>query len=187
MSFYCSPDHWRSVRDIHCAPCENGHDKLSQCQIQQEIRVDVEFANRVAGTMEFMWVPERLKSEWTPLKDSTWEAEYSNDALSHNRVSPDTLSAWIRAASDALSMPMTIIYALQHLNNSDDWTRRDTLTIHVRAYIEYMSTRLYPHQLLGASETEVTRAKVFEEIFHRLPEVRTLKVGLLVSTTSVLR
>ncbi|KAJ7728676.1 hypothetical protein B0H14DRAFT_3859805 [Mycena olivaceomarginata] len=57
-------------------------------------------------------------------------------------------------------MAMTILYGLEELNNDNGWTRKHTLTVHI----------------LGADTRELSCAGVFEEILHRTPEVKTLKL-----------
>jgi hypothetical protein len=44
----------------------------------------------------------------------------------------------ITAASDTLSMAMTILYGLGKLNDDDGWTRKQTLTVHVRILFPQM-------------------------------------------------
>jgi len=55
------------------------------------------------------------------------------EALGKGQGIPDSvLVPWMRAASDGLSMPMTILWALEKLYGADEgWTRKEVLTVHV--------------------------------------------------------
>jgi mitochondrial splicing suppressor protein 51 len=133
-AFYCSDAHWDAVRHFHDGePCEDGHDGLSQCQVNQEIRADVIFANFMAGAKagNFKWAPERVKSNWTSLKDINWEEEFGQELAQHFSIPVSSVGPWIRGASEGLSMPMSVLWALENLNEDDSWTHQDTLTIHV--------------------------------------------------------
>ncbi|KAF5378487.1 hypothetical protein D9615_007134 [Tricholomella constricta] len=183
MAFYCSPRHWDAVQHKHAGePCEDGHDGLTQCHMNQEIRMDVAFANimappaAAAGRGEFSWAPERVKPSWVSLKASAsasnWQSAFGSGLVREFGISEDAVAPFLRAASNGLSMPMTILWALDLLNEDEAWTRKDTPTIH----------------LLGAHQVEVVNANIFEEILHRLPEVKNLKLVLcgpeLISLTS---
>lgn len=136
MAFYCSDAHWEAVQHFHAGePCIDGHDGLSQCQVNQEIRVDIAFANIMAGAEagSFKWAPERVKSSWTSLNSTIgWEDEYSQELAQFFSIPVTSVGPWIRGASEALSLPMSILWALENLNENDAWTRQDTLLIHVR-------------------------------------------------------
>ncbi|KAF8060173.1 hypothetical protein FPV67DRAFT_333871 [Lyophyllum atratum] len=165
MAFYCSTPHWDAVQHKHAGePCQDGHDGLTQCHINQEIRLDVAFGNVMLGANsgQFKWAPERVKPSWHSLKEANWESEFSSGLIKEFGISREAVGPFVRAASDGLSMPMTILHALETLNKDDAWTRKETLTIH----------------LLGAYEVEVMNAQIFEEILHRLPEVKNLKLVL---------
>lgn len=183
LSFCCSPAHWEVARPLHDGSCEDGHDGLSHCDINREVRADVKFADVINGfggpAQEFTWAPERTASTWTTLNGTSWEKEFGDELRQSIRV-PDahSMGPWIRAASDNLSMPMTILYALEQLNDDDAWTRKHTLTIHVRWFCPVLCCAVaHPQQMIGASMKEIQAAMAFEEILHRLPEVKTLKVG----------
>ncbi|RDB18188.1 putative protein MSS51, mitochondrial [Hypsizygus marmoreus] len=165
MAFYCTEDHWRAVEHFHAREaCEDGHDGLSQCHINQEIRLDVGLHATLSQRQidQFRWPPERVKTSWTSLTGSNWTNEFGAEVMKKFRVSEAAVGPWMRAVSDSLSMPMTILWALENLNVGDSWTRRETLTLHI----------------LGAFEAEIMNANLFEEILHRLPEVKTLKLVL---------
>jgi mitochondrial splicing suppressor protein 51 len=134
MAFYCSDAHWEAVRQFHDGqPCEDGHDDLSQCQVNKEVRGDIFFANLMAGAKagSFKWAPERVKPAWTSLRGINWVDEFGQELAEHFSIPVSAIGPWIRAASDGLSMPMSILWALENLNEDDAWTRKGTLTIHV--------------------------------------------------------
>lgn len=135
MAFYCSDAHWEAVQHFHAGePCIDGHDGLSQCQVNQEIRADISFANFMAGAKagKFKWAPERVKSSWTSLNGVGWEEEFGQELSETFSIPVTSLGPWIRGASEALSLPMSILWALENLNEDDAWTRQDTLVVHVR-------------------------------------------------------
>ena len=135
MAFYCSDAHWKAVQHVHAGePCEDGHDWLSQCQVNREIRADIGFANFMAGAEagNFKWAPERVKPSWTSLKGISWEEEFGQEIARFFSIPVSSVGPWIRGASEALSMPLSILWALESLNEDDAWTRQDTLVVHVR-------------------------------------------------------
>ncbi|KAJ7464249.1 hypothetical protein B0H11DRAFT_1870609 [Mycena galericulata] len=167
LSFCCSSAHWEAARSIHDAPCEDVRDGMSQCQLNREVRQHIKFVARMADHLDpsgqLIWAPERLKSVWQSLTGLSWEGEFGDqlrESLSIPAAHP--ITPWIRLASDTLSRAMTILYALEKLNDDDGWTRRDTLTIHI----------------IGANIKEISLGPTFEEILHRLPKVKTLKLLL---------
>ncbi|KAG6918728.1 hypothetical protein DXG01_012213 [Tephrocybe rancida] len=166
MAFYCSQEHWDAVQHKHAEEaCEDGHDGLSQCRMNQELLQDVMFVNLMAraSSMEFSWAPERVVQSWKSLKDTDWITDYSSKILEDFGIPAELADPFVRAASVGLSMPMTILWGLENLNTDDQWTRKETLTIHV----------------LGASNVEISYARIFEEILHRLPEVQNLQLVLI--------
>ncbi|KAJ7839648.1 hypothetical protein B0H13DRAFT_2101891 [Mycena leptocephala] len=167
LSFCCSPAHWEAARALHHGPCEDAHDGLSHCEMNREVRADIKFEEVMASAHDpsgqFMWASERLKPVWASLTGMSWEGEFG-DLMRQSVGVPASrpMGPWIRAASDNLTMAMTILYGLEKLNDDDAWTRKHTLTVHI----------------LGSNMKEITGAMVFEEILHRLPEVKTLKLVL---------
>ena len=142
MAFYCSDAHWEAVRHFHAGePCVDGHDGLSQCQVNQEIRADISFGNLMAGAKagNFKWAPERVKSSWTSLNTIGWEDEFGQELAQFFSIPVTSIGPWIRGASEALSLPMSILWALENLNDDDAWTRQDTLVVHVRLERNYYS------------------------------------------------
>ncbi|KAJ6496311.1 hypothetical protein C8R45DRAFT_985563 [Mycena sanguinolenta] len=167
LSFCCPPAHWEAARALHHGPCEDGHDGLSHCDMNREVRADIKFEEVMASAHDasgqWMWAPERIKSGWSSLMGLSWEGEFGDEMRKSVGVPAERpMGPWVRAASDHLTMAMTILYALEKLNDDEGWTRKHTLTIHI----------------LGAEMKEIHGAMVFEEILHRLPEVKTLKLVL---------
>ncbi|KAF5354505.1 hypothetical protein D9758_012406 [Tetrapyrgos nigripes] len=170
LAFYCSQEHWDAVKHFHTGPSKE-RDGLSQCQMNQQFRMDIRFQYSVPDAGPFMWAPERSKPIWEPLKagdegTTCWEEEFGKDlemAMQGARV--PVVIPFLRAASRGLSMPLTILYALQKLHGEDQvWTSKDTLVIHI----------------MGASiSKEMMSAQLFEEILHRIPNVKTLKLVLI--------
>ncbi|KAK1221518.1 hypothetical protein PQX77_015637 [Marasmius sp. AFHP31] len=171
-AFYCCQEHWDVVRDKHVnEPVQDVPGNLSQCEINRQIRSDILFANIMSDAHEhqpegipsvFQWGPERHLSRWEPLKtgDKCWEEEF-NAPLQREVVAslgPMPPQLFLRGATEGLSMPMTILFALQQLKPDGDWNRKSSLTIH----------------LLGAHEKEVIHGLMFEEILHRLPQLNDL-------------
>jgi splicing suppressor protein 51 len=144
LSFACSPAHWAAARALHDAPCEDGHDGLSHCDLNREVRGDVKFQAAMAGEQDgsgdFIWAPDRVKAAWNSLDGKSWEEEFGAELRASVGV-PVALpmAPWIRAVSDTLTMTMTILHALEVLNDGDDsWTRKHTLTVHVRAPLMFL-------------------------------------------------
>ncbi|KAJ6474577.1 hypothetical protein DFH09DRAFT_461466, partial [Mycena vulgaris] len=134
LSFCCSPAHWVAARALHHGPCEDGHDGLSHCEMNREVRGDLMFdamlAHEEAGP--FLWAPNRIKATWTSVKGISWDAELGQEMRAAINIPEARPTApWVRAASNNLSMPMTILYALERLNVDVAWTRKHTLTVHI--------------------------------------------------------
>ncbi|KAJ6484541.1 hypothetical protein DFH09DRAFT_1459854 [Mycena vulgaris] len=107
-----------------------------------------------------VWFPDRVKPKWVSLEGQSWEGEFDDEIRKFSRMPPSTPSTFIMAAiSDTLTMPMTILYALSKLSDGDGWTRKQTLMVHI----------------VGASSREFSCGRVFEEILHHTPQVKTLK------------
>ncbi|KAJ2919080.1 hypothetical protein MD484_g1369, partial [Candolleomyces efflorescens] len=169
-TFFCSPRHFALIKKTHGVVPIKGYGNLSQCQLNQQIREDVRFHNilsdakssispdaptALADSAPLTWAPERVLDTWSSIKGSTWEREFA----SYLDV-PAGKAPFLRAASDGLALPMSIIYTLEMLNG--DWKPKDTLVIHV----------------LGPSGPEIQNAMVFEEIVHRLPGLKRLELLL---------
>lgn len=160
LTFYCSDAHWNAIRKRHMEEEDKeGRDGLSQCQLQQEMRHDIAFANLCsAGTNfgPFHWAPERTKASWTPLRDTDWEKEYLPElAKAHSGTPEDVPSELLRAATEGLTLPMTILWVLEQMKGNDtSWTRQETLTIHVRFQL-VRACLLYSHYNLGSGSCSV--------------------------------
>ncbi|KAF9022153.1 hypothetical protein BDZ89DRAFT_1070891 [Hymenopellis radicata] len=163
MAFYCCEDHWTAMRAVHAEqPCEDGHDGLTQCQLNREIREDVKRSHahpNVDPEQPFAYCPARVQDAWASLDGASWTSEYK--ALLETDLGKSE-AAWLRAASEQLSFPMTILRGLELLHNDDAWTKKETLTIHI----------------IGAYQAEVLVGHVFEEVLHRVPGIKTLKLVL---------
>lgn len=137
LAFYCSDEHWGPVAFNHMsAPCEDGYGGLGQCELNQNLIVDARFArimDSASGPVRiFQWAPERLRSRWIPLpEEGDWDKEYGDELRSMAGGGGPPLGPFLRGSSEGLSFPLTILYALQNLNNGDVWTQRKSLTIHV--------------------------------------------------------
>ncbi|KAJ7100363.1 hypothetical protein C8R44DRAFT_859306 [Mycena epipterygia] len=170
LCFCCSPAHWEAARALHHGPCEDadhGHDGLSQCEMNSEVRAHIKFeailADKNGHFARFRWAPPRVKSAWMSLTALSWEGEFDDEIRAFMGFPASfPVAPFIRAASDDLTMAMAILYGLEKLNDDDGWTRRHTLTVHI----------------IGANLIEVSCGMVFEEILHRLPEVKILKLVL---------
>ncbi|KAJ7859015.1 hypothetical protein B0H14DRAFT_3631294 [Mycena olivaceomarginata] len=165
LSFCCSPAHWEAARRLHQGPSEDLREGLSQCEMNKYTRGQIMFETAMTSWLDqygqLVWIPKRVKSGWVSLKGVSWTGEFSDDIhKSFGIPAPLPITFLITAASDTLSMAMTILYGLEELNDDNGWTRKHTLTVHI----------------LGADTRELSCAGVFEEILHRTPEVKTLKL-----------
>ncbi|KAF8963225.1 hypothetical protein BDZ97DRAFT_1661795 [Flammula alnicola] len=160
ISFYCSEDHCRSVESTHQGvPCQGSRNGLSHCAMNQLYLQDARFALFMAGANggPFKWAPERTKPSWTSLRNIDW-TDFSDNLKKAFGPAVDRmakLETVLRGVTEGLSMPMTILYALENLNTDDAWTKKDTINIHV-SLLDY--------------------ADIFEEILHRLPDVNNIRL-----------
>ncbi|KIM42026.1 hypothetical protein M413DRAFT_445209 [Hebeloma cylindrosporum] len=164
LSFYCSERHCELAKDIHKnVPSQDGLSGLSQCATNNLCFEDARMARFMDGAEQgpFIWAPERVKPTWSSLRNLNWN-DFMGDMKRELPMPDPAIVQLLRAGSDALSMPMTILWGLENLNSDDGWTRKDTLNIHV----------------LGAAGVEIQAAKIFEEILHRVPLVKNLKLTL---------
>ncbi|KAJ7911334.1 hypothetical protein B0H13DRAFT_2328417 [Mycena leptocephala] len=146
--FYCSPGHWNAV---HAA------------DISSDIRAHEIFRTTDAGKQLAVrpWVPSRIAKKWVPLASeggvSQWEEAFGDELRKEFNLTDEApVERYLWSMSEPMSMSMTILYALQELNDTDAWTRSETLVV-------------------GSYEMEVCQADVFEEL-HRLPQVKHLKI-----------
>lgn len=101
---------------------------------------------------------------WRSVVGKTWEEEFL-DELKSSQPFPEgiPIAPFLRAASDGLSLPMSILYAMEQLADDDlAFTKKDVIRIHV----------------IGAGSPEMQNSMMFEEILHRIPEAKRLEVLL---------
>ncbi|KDQ11974.1 hypothetical protein BOTBODRAFT_135118 [Botryobasidium botryosum FD-172 SS1] len=158
LSFFCSGSHRDFAMPNHK---KVGPEGVSQCGANQMIREDDHF-KRSAGpdAPDFAWAPSRVVSEWTSLGDSSWTTEYTPILAEEAGLPESALPGILRVATEGLTMPLTILLALEKLARTPEWFKQETLVIHV----------------IGASQHEMMRGMMFEEILHRVPEVKVLKI-----------
>lgn len=116
-------------------PCSDGHDGLTQCQINCEIFEDTRFGGGISAPSPYC--PERVKDAWKSLKGASWKSEYAAllNAEAKGAMPIDMLAPTVRAVSENLSFPMTILRGLDVLYEDDAWAHQDTLTIHVVVFL----------------------------------------------------
>lgn len=70
------------------------------------------------------------------MKGVGWGSEFLEYIQKEFPLPPNTsIAPFLRAASDSLSMPMTILCSLELLNGDDrSWTEKESLVIHVRIF-----------------------------------------------------
>ncbi|PPQ68247.1 hypothetical protein CVT25_005316 [Psilocybe cyanescens] len=168
FSSYCSEEHWEAVKSKHQqVPCRDGRDNLSQCDMNKLYVEDIRFALLMSGANagDFKWTPERTMREWKSLQGVGWN-DFASDVEESFGGLPGIrpmMGAVLRGITEGLSMPLTILWALENLNSDDAWTKKETLNIHI----------------LGAAQKEILNADLFEEILHRLPLVKNLTLTLV--------
>ncbi|KAJ7696227.1 hypothetical protein B0H17DRAFT_1053977 [Mycena rosella] len=172
LSFACET-HWELVHAEHTEMmCEGGYDGLPQCVLNQELLEDDEWNAKMlrleplpqycAPLHTYRWIPARVTAAWKSLKDVTWAGKFQSQLESDFPTARGSSSVWLRRMSDILCMPMTVLYALECLNDDLAWKRKDVLTIHV----------------IGAQMKELWNAICFENILHQLPAVKIVEVVL---------
>ena len=128
LTFYCSEAHKNLMIHEHQSSTDFGGQ--SQCALNQITFQDTKFAHLMSGANrgEFKWAPERTKPTWTSLKGLDWNDFRADVELSWP---PEIRAQVLRSATEGLSMPMTILWALENLNDNDSWTRKEILNIQV--------------------------------------------------------
>lgn len=141
FSSYCCEEHWDAVKEKHKqAPCRDGRDNLSQCDMNKLYVEDIRFATVMSGANagEFKWAPERTLRAWKSLRGVGW-SDFVNDVEKRfgglDGIRP-MMAALLRGTTEGLSMPMTILWALENMNSDDEWTKKKTLNIHVRDSVD---------------------------------------------------
>ncbi|KAJ7079531.1 hypothetical protein C8R44DRAFT_992599 [Mycena epipterygia] len=162
LSFCCSRAHWEIADRLHYGPCNDLRDSPSQCYMNKlACGQSMIAASFLDASGHLVWFPDRVKPKWVSLEGQSWEGEFDVEIRKFSRIPQSTPSTFIMAAiSDTLTMPMTILYALSKLRDGDGWTRKQTLMVHI----------------VGAGSREFSCSRVFEEILHRTPQVKTLKI-----------
>ncbi|KAJ6460455.1 hypothetical protein C8R47DRAFT_993993, partial [Mycena vitilis] len=174
LSFACA-DHWVLVRDDHTQKiCEGGYDGLSQCLLNQELVENDRWHSEMVrspeplpqyynGTSTYRWIPPRTGTSWTSVKGVNWATTFQAQLEGDFPAARGKESnVWLRRMSEILSVPMTVLYALEVLNENLDWVEKNTLTIHV----------------IGAKPKEFYNAICFENLLHRLPKVKSVRASL---------
>ncbi|KAF8184558.1 hypothetical protein K438DRAFT_2160909, partial [Mycena galopus ATCC 62051] len=165
MAFSCSTDHWDAARSRHEAPCDELPGRLSQCEMNIQIRVDGAFRTVMTAPRlrACMWQFIRRQEAWTPLKGLTWESVIGGNvrtSLVGAAIAKHT-PACIRLVASLASTVFTALYALEELNISTAWTKKSTLTIHI---------------LGGPPDFDPSIAYLYETILHHVPNVQFLNV-----------
>ncbi|KAJ7864740.1 hypothetical protein B0H14DRAFT_2735153 [Mycena olivaceomarginata] len=162
LSFCCSRAHWEIADRLHYGPCNDLRDSPSQCYMNKLAHGQSMIAASLHDTSgHLVWFPDRVKHKWVSLEGQSWQGEFDDEICKFSRMPQSTSSTFMMAAiSDTLTMPMTILYALSKLSDGDGWTQKQMLMVHI----------------VGASSREFSCSRVFEEILHRTPQVKTLKI-----------
>ncbi|KAF8200277.1 hypothetical protein BJ912DRAFT_948584, partial [Pholiota molesta] len=169
LAFCCSDAHWEAVRYLHTVtPEDDVLGGLSQCKLNQRFHYDWALERDIyRGHRTVLeshpWRPKAKNTAWTSLKGSTWDIffdDFVQQRCASGRLTQPEIDARFRAATDYLSLPMTTLYALEGMNDGSDWTRKETLVIHV----------------LGAVDFEILHRQSMEQILHHLPAVSKLKI-----------
>lgn len=123
-------------------PAEGGYEGLTQCELNRNMFVDARFTELMGSAGSFRWAPDRVVLNWAPLPgEADWDGEYGKDLRIMIGSGGPPLGPFLRGSSEALSFALTILYALQHLNQDDVWTKKDTLTVHVCPSFQCAQTR----------------------------------------------
>ncbi|TFK27227.1 hypothetical protein FA15DRAFT_217835 [Coprinopsis marcescibilis] len=179
-AFFCSSEHQALVKNTHTGLIvQTTCGDLTQCEANQQARRDVLITSLHPG---MVWAPERVKSRWSSIIGRTWEEEFLSEIARGLGVpaKAEISVSFLRVASQHLSVPMTILSALDQLNGPDlSWTEKNQLRIHVGLLsMDGCGSPSDVHQVIGAAELEMHCAMVFEEILHRLPRVKELEIVL---------
>ncbi|KAJ7916401.1 hypothetical protein B0H13DRAFT_1871289 [Mycena leptocephala] len=155
-----------AARKLHQGPSEVLRDGLSQYHMNKSTRGQIMFETTMTSWLDrqrpLVLIPKRVKPVWVSLKGEFWQGEFSDEVRkSFGMPAPLPITFLITAASDTLSMPMTILYGLEKLSDDDGWTRKNTSTIHI----------------LGADIKEVSCSPVFEEFLYRPRSEDTERTG----------
>lgn len=186
LAFCCSEAHWKAARDLHTVtPDGDVISGPSQCQLNQRFRYDWAlerdiFRGHRTVLESHPWLPKVKETTWTRLKGSTWDIffdDFVQQRCASGRLTQPEIDARFRAATNYLTFPMTTLYALEGMNHGSDWTRKETLAIHVWIFSLFLDYDiLTAFKVLGALDIEILHHKSMEQILHHLPAVSKLKV-----------
>lgn len=148
LTFACNDTHWNAVESTHkTLPCQDSIDGKSQCEMNHMVLQDLRFSQFMAGAEAgpFRWAPERTKAKWTSLKGVDWsdyepglKKEFGGGVAADSMLEP-----MLRAVTEGMSMPLTILWALEILNGEDvSWMKKDVLNIHVCA-LSFLHIEIY--------------------------------------------
>lgn len=134
MTFYCSAAHKAALEPTHKFIAM--HEGLTQCALNRQINEDFEFNIQVLRMFQrsFSYIPERVKEKWEGMGGMSWEGEYVPllEQEGFEGMLPMGMSTWIRAMSEEMSFPMTVLMGMEILYGKEDaWTRKETLVVHV--------------------------------------------------------
>ncbi|KAJ7250930.1 hypothetical protein C8J57DRAFT_1238799 [Mycena rebaudengoi] len=122
----------------------------------------------MASSQNFMWRFISRQKTWTSLKNLTWETAFGREvraALTEDTCD-DHIAACLRLVSSLASTAMTALYALEQLDDHTDWNTQSSLTILV---------------LGSGAEFDPAVVHMYEAIFHRIPSLTNLHVGMTLS------
>ncbi|CAG8456680.1 4786_t:CDS:2 [Acaulospora morrowiae] len=145
VTFCCSSEHWEKHREKHQSLC-----KIYQLMINCE-RI------RYQDTSETLWAPEEWDANaiYPPLPKD-WNGYFKwrkNSQFIH-------LDALCGVITNNLSLPLTILSALERFYVRSKLRSLEDLTIHI----------------IGASQYEIFALMTFEEIMHVLPKIKTVRI-----------
>jgi hypothetical protein len=175
-----------AARKLHQGPSEVLRDGLSQYHMNKSTRGQIMFETTMTSWLDrqrpLVLIPKRVKPVWVSLKREFWQGEFSDEVRkSFGMPAPLPITFLITAASDTLSMPMTILYGLEKLSDDDGWTRKNTSTIHVH---NVFSPQMVSPALLNVNRFSVptsrkSAAALSSKNFCIVPEVKTLNEQVL--------
>jgi splicing suppressor protein 51 len=143
LTFFCSDSHRDFGMPFHR---QEGSEGAADCHAYQFIRNDKNFNNlsrawrpqlpslaAMGSEAMFSWAPFRIMPAWRPLEGTTWDSEYRQLAIDQGPCPEFAISSFLRASTEWLTMPLTVLYGLEKLGH-DGWQDKETLSIHVRLF-----------------------------------------------------
>lgn len=134
LAWACSEEHWQAVKHRHRFDVAiGGRDNLPECMLNAQIMSDINVMIRLVqtgrGDQPNVWVSGRPRLSYKSIKGSDWESEIGSEVHNQHQLVRNTLK---RLYTVALSMPFSIMWALEGLNGDDmGWTLKQNMTIHV--------------------------------------------------------